>query len=187
MEIFSNIAAHTRSQDVKLHKMQEFLLKRAYPIVKILVSILSSSSSSNNKPHHMLINKIKELASDALAALSQSNQELIQQRRDGITKNFSRGYKTLKHNVPPDSKLLFGDDLNNRIKLLQASNKACNANVTPNSNRYYQTCSPNFSRNQGNSNSKNFNGFSRRISTKTSFEKKTQQGQGNRQKFQHRN
>ena len=93
MEIFSNIAAHNRSQDVKLQKMQEFLLKRAYPIVKILVSILSSSSSSNNKPHHMLINKIQELASDALAALSQSNQELIQQRRDGITKNFSRGIK----------------------------------------------------------------------------------------------
>ena len=34
----------------------------------------------------MLMNKIKELASDALAVLSQSNQELRQQRRDGITK-----------------------------------------------------------------------------------------------------
>ena len=52
----------------------------------------------------MLINKIKELASDALAVLSQSNQELLQQRRDGITKNLSREYKTLKHNVP-DSRL----------------------------------------------------------------------------------
>ena len=47
MEIFSNIPAHTRSQDVKLQKMQKFLLKSAYPIVKILDSILISSSSSN--------------------------------------------------------------------------------------------------------------------------------------------
>ena len=34
MEIFSKIPAHTRSQDVKLQKMQKFLLKSAYPIVK---------------------------------------------------------------------------------------------------------------------------------------------------------
>ena len=39
MEIFSNIPAHTRSQDVKLQKMHKFLLKSAYPIVKILDSI----------------------------------------------------------------------------------------------------------------------------------------------------
>ena len=179
MEIFSNIPAHTRSQDVKLQKMQKFLLKSAYPIVKILDSILTSNSS-NNKPDHMLINKIKELASDALAVLSQSNQELLQQRRDGITKNLSREYKTLKHNVPPDSKLLFGDDLNNRIKLLQASNKACKVNITPNNSRYYQTYSPNFSRNQENSNSKNFKGFSRRISIKTPTGSR-------KQKFQHKN
>ena len=76
MEIFSNIPAHTRSQDVKLQKMQKFLLKGAYPIVKILDNIHASSSSSN-KPDHMLVNKIEELASDALAVLSQSNKELI--------------------------------------------------------------------------------------------------------------
>ena len=65
----------------------------------------------------MLINNIKKLA-------SQSNLELLQQKRDGITKKLSRKYKTIKHNVTPDSKLLFGDYLNNRIKLLQASNNA---------------------------------------------------------------
>ena len=133
----------------------------------------------------MLINKIKEMASDTLAVFSQSNQELLQQRRDGVTKNLSGKCKTLKDNVPPDSKLLFGDDLNNRIKLLRASNKACRVNVTPNNSRYYQTYSPNFSRNQ--ENSKNFKRFSRRIPTKNPFEKKPQQGQGHKQKFQHRN
>ena len=147
MEIFSNIPAHARSQDVKLQKMQKSLLKSAYPIAKILDSTLASSRSSN-KPNHMLINKIKELASDALAVLSQSSQELLQQRRDEVTKNLSREYKTLRHNVPPDSKLLFGDDLTNRIKLLEASNKASKVNITPNNSRYYQTYSPNFSRNQ---------------------------------------
>ena len=60
--------------------MQKLLLKKAYPIVKILSSILASNSSNNNKPDHMLINKIKKLASDVLAVLSQSNQELLQQR-----------------------------------------------------------------------------------------------------------
>ena len=97
--------------------MQKFLRKGAYLAVKILDSILASSSS---KPDHIPINKINELASDAMTVLSQSNQELLQQMQDGITKNLSREYKTLEHNVPPDSKLLFGDDLKNRIKLLQS-------------------------------------------------------------------
>ena len=170
--------------------MQNFLLKSAYLMVKILDSILLTSNSSNNKPDHMVINKIKELASDALAVPSQSNQELLQQRRDVITKNLSREYKTLKHNVPPDSKLFFGGDINNRIKLLEVSNKACKVNITPNNYQTtyyqtYQTYSPNFSRNQENSNSKK--GFSRRISIKTPFEKKPQQGQGNKHKLQYRN
>ena len=41
MEIFSHIPADTRSQDV-----WKFLLKRIYPTVKILDSILDSGSSS---------------------------------------------------------------------------------------------------------------------------------------------
>ena len=83
MEIFHNIIAHNRSQDVKLQKLQKFLLKSAYLIVKSLESILTSGS----KPDQTQLNNIKELAFDALAELGQSNQELIQQRQDVITKN----------------------------------------------------------------------------------------------------
>ena len=53
--------------------MQKFLLKSAYSI-----NILASNTSNNNKPDYMLLNKIKELASDALAVLSQNNQELLE-------------------------------------------------------------------------------------------------------------
>ena len=80
------------------------------------------------------MNNIKKLA-------SQSNQELLQQKRDGITKKLSRKYKTIKHNATPDSKLLFGDDLNNRIKL-QASNNTCKINIASNNSIYYQTQVP---------------------------------------------
>ena len=62
-----------------------------------------------------------------------------------LQKKLSREYKRLKHNVPPDSKLLFGVDLNNKIKLLQASNKACKVNITSSNSRYYQTYISNFS------------------------------------------
>ena len=60
-----------------------------------------------------------ELASVVLVVLIQRNQETI-------TKNLGREYetlKTLKKNVPPETKLLFGDDCDIRIKLLQVSNK----------------------------------------------------------------
>ena len=115
METFSNIPAHTRSQDVKVQKMQKFLLKSAYPIVKLLDSILASSNSNNLET--------QITCSDSLPVLSQSNQELLQQRQDGIIKNLSRGYKTLKHNVPPDSKLLFSGNINSRIKLCKPITK----------------------------------------------------------------
>ena len=49
--------------------------------------------------------------------------------------------------------MLFGDDIKNRIKLLQASNNACKVNITPD---YQQNYNPNFRKN-------NFN--------KTSFKK----------------
>ena len=59
--------------------------------------------------------------------LTQSNPELLQQIQDA-------NYKTLKQNVPKQNKkLLLGDDFNNRIKLLQASNKPCKVNI-PSSN-----------------------------------------------------
>ena len=45
---------------------------------------------------------IQELASDALAVLSQSNEKLLQQRRDAITKNLSREYKTFMQNISPE-------------------------------------------------------------------------------------
>ena len=115
METFSNIPAHTRSQDVKVQKMQKFLLKSAHPIVKLLDSILASSNSNNLET--------QITCSDSLPVLSQSNQELLQQRQDGIIKNLSRGYKTLKHNVPPNSKLLFSGNINSRIKLCKPITK----------------------------------------------------------------
>ena len=118
----------------------------------------------------MLINKIKELASDAIAVLSQSNQELLQPTRDGSRKHLRREYKTLKQNVLPDTKVSLGDDLNKRVGSLQASNQSCKVNITSKNSRYYQTYNLNFSQNQ--INSKNFKGFLRRIiSTKSSRSK----------------
>ena len=110
------------------------------------------------------MNSIKQLALLALKALRQSNQEFLQQRPDAIIKNLSQEYKTLKQNVLPHSKPLFGNDLNNRITLLQVSNKACNFTITPNNSGYYQqNYSPNVSWTQGDS--KNFKGFSRRTTS----------------------
>ena len=83
MEIFSNIPTHNRSQNVKLQKMQKFLLKSAYPIVKKLDSILASSSSSNSSnkpPDQIFINKIKELASDGSAQSKQPRAVTIKAR-----------------------------------------------------------------------------------------------------------
>ena len=59
MEIFRNVLAHNYSQHLKQQELQKFLLKSAYPIVKILDSILTRSV----KRDQTLINKIQEVAS----------------------------------------------------------------------------------------------------------------------------
>ena len=66
-----------------MQKLQKFLLKTTYSIAKTLNTVLTSSS----KPDQALMNNIKELAFDALAELSQSNQQLLQQTQDVITEN----------------------------------------------------------------------------------------------------
>ena len=71
-----------------------------------------------SSPVEVRIN-IKELASDPLTVLGQSNQELLEQRQDAITKNLRRGYKTINKTFR-QTQAVIADDINNRIKLLQA-------------------------------------------------------------------
>ena len=58
---------------------------------------------------------LKANTTDALAILSYANQNILQTRKDYIMPSLSKEFRQLRNNVPKDSKLLFGDDINQRI------------------------------------------------------------------------
>ena len=55
---------------------------------------------------------LKANTTDALAILSYANQNIFQTRKDDIMSSLSKEFRQLRNNVPKDSKLLFGNDIN---------------------------------------------------------------------------
>ena len=55
---------------------------------------------------------LKAKTTDALAILSYANQNIFQTRKDDIMSSLSKEFRQLRNNVPKDSKLLFGNDIN---------------------------------------------------------------------------
>ena len=62
----------------------------------------------NMKPHQRL--EAKDLiALKGLAILSCSNQAILHKRREQMVPHLQKEYRTLKHDVPGNSKKLFGE------------------------------------------------------------------------------
>ena len=55
---------------------------------------------------------LKANITDALAILSYANQNIFQTRKDDIMSSLSKEFRQLRNNVPKDSKLLLGNDIN---------------------------------------------------------------------------
>ncbi len=70
------------------------------------------------------INIIIIMATDTLALLGNLQQEMSQSCRDAMKHKLPSMYQQLVHNVPPGSKMLFGDDLNKRLQSMSTTNKA---------------------------------------------------------------
>ena len=58
---------------------------------------------------------LKANTTDALTILSYANQTILQIRKGDIMPSLSKEFRQLRNNLPKDSKLLFGDDINQRI------------------------------------------------------------------------
>jgi len=159
-EIFNIIPAGTRSNDLKNQKIQNMLLKATYPILKLLDYVIENKEVDKQK--------IKELALDSFSMLSQTNQEVLQTRRDNISKSLSKEYKQLKNDIPKNSSFLLGDDIVQRLKLLQASSKACQGMSAPRRDFGSSSTRPKpyerhwVQKQQNFSNSKNFSGPSKK-------------------------
>ena len=76
-------------------------------ILNILVSIKPGEPLSQTT-----FMSLKANITDALAILSYANQNIFQTRKDDIMSSLSKEFRQLRNNIPKDSKLLFGNDIN---------------------------------------------------------------------------
>ena len=67
---------------------------------------------------------LKANTADALAILSDANQNILQTRKDVIMPSLSNQLRQLRNNVPNDSKLLFGNDINQCIMSISKTSKS---------------------------------------------------------------
>ena len=67
---------------------------------------------------------LKANTTNALAILSYANQNILQTRKDNIMPSLSKEFQQLRNNVPKDSKLLFRDDINQRIMSISKTSKS---------------------------------------------------------------
>ena len=67
---------------------------------------------------------LKANTADASAILSYANQKILQTSKDDIMPSLSKEFRQLCINVPRDFKLLFGDDINQRIMSISKTSKS---------------------------------------------------------------
>ena len=111
-EIFTQVSPQVKSHDIKLQKHQKFILKTSVNLMQMLNTLVSI------KPGEPLSQAtLMSLANttDTLTIFSYANQNIFQTRKDHIMPSLGKEFRELRNNVPKDSKLLFGDDINQRI------------------------------------------------------------------------
>ena len=120
-EIFTQVSSQVKSHDIKLQKHQKSILKTSVNLMQMLNTLVSI------KPGEPLSQAtLMSLANttDTLTILSYANQNIFQTRKDNIMPSLSKEFRELCNNVPKDSKLLFGDDINQRIMSITKTSKS---------------------------------------------------------------
>ena len=80
-----------------------------------LLKIKNNLAQTTQKELKSELEKVILVCTDALALSAYSHEVTEQTRRDAMAYKFTPEQRGLCHNVPNDSKLLFGDDLNKRL------------------------------------------------------------------------
>ena len=121
-EIFTQVSPQVKSHDVKLQKYQKSILKTSVNLMQMLNTLVSIKPGEPLSQATLMSLKVN--ATDALAILSYANQNILQTRKDDIMPSLSKEFRQLHNNVPKDSKLLFGDDINQRIMSISKTSKS---------------------------------------------------------------
>ena len=108
--------------DVRLQKYQRPILKTSVNLMQMFNTLVSIKPGEPLSQATLM--SLKANTTDALAILSYANQNILQTRKDDIMPSLSKEFRHLRNNVPKDSKLLFGDDINQHIMSTSKTSKS---------------------------------------------------------------
>ena len=120
LEIWNNaIKSHERSRDIRIQKTNKLISKSTYALLNVTQDLIKYKNAKD-KP------KLKDIigqTTNAISLLVHAHNDSEQFRRDLIAKKLIKSQKSIAKNVLSDSKLLFRDELNKRVKEANAANK----------------------------------------------------------------
>lgn len=122
LEVWSRMAPHTRSNDIKLQIVEKLLCKAIVSLRILTDKLLKEKEASEDKSQKCV--KTVKTTLDAVRLIGQAQQELNGFRRMEIRPDVNPEYKQLcSASHIKTTKLLFGDDLTKSIKDLNETNK----------------------------------------------------------------
>ena len=114
--IWNNLGETARSNDLKLQKVQKYLVKGMTALVTVTDKLIKDEAKSSNADN------ISSLM-DAVILLSNANTEVNLQRREPLKPELHPSYRHLCHPSNPITSQLFGDDLPKAVKDIAEANK----------------------------------------------------------------
>ncbi|XP_067025278.1 uncharacterized protein [Acropora muricata] len=121
--IWDKLKHDTKSNDLKLQKIQANLLKGIIPIVSVIEQLVKVQDKIS--PEILDIAPLIKTATDSVAILGAANFGINMQRRDNIKPELNADYKHLCSPTVPFTDFLFGDDpdLSKQLKDLAEATK----------------------------------------------------------------
>ena len=155
-KIFNSLPSHKRSQDIKTQKVSGSLLTAAHVITGIAEQILNLRENKDLSGNELRksLGPLVQTSMDSLAALAMANQEVDRGRREDMKSTMNSTFRAFANDIPPSSKLLFGDNIANRINSISANEKIIqkvapsSSNTKPKQHQQQNRSSKNWQRSQ---------------------------------------
>lgn len=114
--IWNNLGETARSNDLKLQKVQKYLVKGMTALVTVIDTLIKDEPKSSNEDN------IRKLM-DAAILLANANTEVNLRRRERLKPELHPSYRHLCNPSNPITSQLFGDDLPKAVKDIAEANK----------------------------------------------------------------
>ena len=119
-EIWSKLRPGTRGRDLKFQQIQSTLVKAVNPLVMLTDKALANQGKAKLAENN---EELIKMLTNAIALILHSNAELSQRRLDLIRPDLNKQYQQICSEVTENSTYLFGDDLAQKIKDINATNR----------------------------------------------------------------